>query len=91
MSKLRDANKKIEETVVGGYKKIEDAVVGSYKKVEDKFVDTFLKDDNETIEEAKERMMNNQKEIEEKNKEVIKTSLKSTADIQAEIHDKYGI
>ena len=41
MGKLKDVNKKIEETVVGGYKKVEDTVVGGYKKVEDKFVDKF--------------------------------------------------
>ena len=45
MSKLVDANKKIEK-----------AVVGSYKKVEDKFVDSFLREENETIEEAKKRI-----------------------------------
>lgn len=67
MSKFTEANKKIEDTVVGGYKKIEDAVVEGYQKiedtavkgyktVEDKFVDTFLKKDNETLEEAKERL-----------------------------------
>lgn len=67
MSKLTEANKKIEDAVVGGYKKIEDAVVEGYQKiedtavkgyktVEDKFVDTFLKKDNETLEEAKERL-----------------------------------
>ena len=39
MGKLKDANKKIEKTVVGGYKKVEDTVVNGYKKVEDKFVD----------------------------------------------------
>lgn len=91
MSKFTETNKKIEETVVGGYKKIEDTVVDSYKKIEDKFVDTFLKNDNETIEQAKERIINNQKEIEEKNKITIENSLKSTADIQAEIQDKYGV
>lgn len=32
MGKLKDANKKIEEGVVGGYKKIEDSVVSGYKK-----------------------------------------------------------
>ena len=70
MSKFMEANKKIEDTVVGGYKKIEDAVVEGYEKVEDttvkgyktledKFVDTFLKKDNETLEEAKERLKSN--------------------------------
>ena len=67
MSKFTEANKKIEEAVVGSYKKIEEAVVEGYQKiedtavkgyktVEDKFVDTFLKKDNETLEEAKERL-----------------------------------
>ena len=32
MGKLKDANKKIEEKVVGGYKKIEETVVGGYIK-----------------------------------------------------------
>lgn len=86
MSKIVDANKKIEEAVVGGYKKVEDTVVGGYKKVEDKFVDTFLKKDGETIEEAKERL---QHEQEEKNKEQPKYS-RTTEEIQAEIKEKYG-
>ena len=58
MGKLKDANKKIEETVVEGYKKVEETVVGGYKKVENKFVDKFLRNDDETIEEAKERIGN---------------------------------
>ena len=32
-SKLVEANKKIEEGVVGGFKKIEEGVVGGYKKM----------------------------------------------------------
>ncbi len=67
MLKLVNANKKIEEKVVGTYnavessvvetyKKVEDGVVGAYKKVEDKFVETFLAKDGETAEEAKNRM-----------------------------------
>ena len=55
MSKIVDANKKIE-----------DAVVGGYKKIEDKFVDTFLKKDGETIEEAKMRLQKEQEELKEK-------------------------
>ena len=35
MGKLKDVNKKIEETVVSGYNKVENTVVGAYKKVED--------------------------------------------------------
>ena len=71
MGKLKDVNKKIEETVVGGYKKVEDTVVEGYKKVEDtvvdgykkiedKFVDKFLRKDDETLEEAKERIKKEQ-------------------------------
>jgi len=63
MGKLKDVNKKIEDTVIGGYKKVEDTVVGGYKKVEDKFVDIFLRKDSETIEEAKERVKREQEEI----------------------------
>ncbi|MGN0603585.1 MAG: hypothetical protein ACI4I2_06375 [Oscillospiraceae bacterium] len=66
-SKLAEANKKIENAVVGGYKKIENGVVSGYKKIEDgvvggfekitdKFVDSFLTKDGETVEEAKERL-----------------------------------
>ena len=82
MSKLVDANKKIEEAVVGGY-----------KKVEDKFVDTFLKKDGETLEDAKIRIAKEQEEA----KTVQETTLKSmskysktTEEIQAEIQEKYG-
>jgi len=71
MGKLKETNKKIEETVVDGYKKIEDAVVGGYKKVEDKFVDKFLKKDGETIEEAKQRIKAEQEKMEKKNEELI--------------------
>lgn len=55
-SKLVEANKKIENAVVGGYKKIEDGVVDGFEKITDKFVDSFLTKDGETVEEAKERL-----------------------------------
>ena len=71
MGNLKDVNKKIEKTVVGGYKKVEDTVVGGYKKVEDKFVDKFLRKDGETIKEAKERIKNEQQELEKKNEKLI--------------------
>lgn len=75
-SKLVKANERIAEGVVGGYKKIEEGVVGGYKKIEegavdgfnkiaDKFVDNFLTKDGESIEEAKERLVKEQKEREE--------------------------
>ena len=53
---VTDGYKKIEEGVVSGYKKIEQGVVGGYTKLEDKFVDTFLTRENETVEEAKQRL-----------------------------------
>ena len=71
MSKIVEANKKIEKAVVGTYKNIEDSVVGGYKKVEDKFVDTFLKKDGETTEDARRRVAKEQKELGEKNKQLI--------------------
>ena len=73
MSKIVDANKKIE-----------DAVVGGYKKVEDKFVDTFLKKDGETTEEAKMRLQKEQKMREQEQHKYSKT----TEEIQAEIKEK---
>ena len=85
MSKIVDANKKIEDVVVGGYKKVEDSVVGAYEKVEDKFVNTFLKKDGETIEEAKDRVREEQKQLEEQNKARVDETLKKSK----EINDKY--
>ena len=85
MSKIVDANKKIENAVVGGYKKIEESVVSGYKKIEDKFVDTFLKKDGETIEEAKERIVEEQKQLDKKNKARIEETLKKSQ----YINDKY--
>ena len=64
-SKLVKANEKITEKVVGGYKKIEDTVVGGFKKMSDGFVDYFLTREGESIEDAKIRLANEQKEREE--------------------------
>ena len=72
-SKLVKANQKIADSVAGGYKKIERGVVGGYKKIEngavdgftkisDSFVDRFLTKDGESIEEAKARLTEEQKE-----------------------------
>ena len=85
MSKLVDANKKIENAVVSGYEKVEDSVVGGYKKIEDKFVDTFLKKDGETIEEAKVRVKEEQEQLEEQNRARVEETLKKSK----EINDKY--
>lgn len=73
MSKLIDANKKIEEKVVGtykvvesgvvgAYKKVESSVVNAYKKVEDKCVENLFAKDGETVEEAKSRLKSEQKQ-----------------------------
>lgn len=48
--------------------KIEDGVVGAYQKVENKFVDTFVAKEGETTEEAKERMLKKQNELDAKMK-----------------------
>ena len=85
MSKLVDANKKIENAVVGSYEKVEESVVGGYKKIEDKFVDTFLKKDGETIEEAKARVKKEQEQLEEQNRVRVEETLKKSK----EINDKY--
>lgn len=63
--------KKIETGVVDGYKKIEAAVVEGFEKVSDKCIDAFFTKEGESVEEAKERMKTNTKEIEAKNKELI--------------------
>jgi len=66
VAKLVKANEKIAEGVVSGYKKIEDGAVNGFNKMADKFVDTFLAKEGETVEEAKERMAAEQKEIEDR-------------------------
>lgn len=60
-SKIVKINDKIAKTVVSGYKSIEKGVVSGYKKIEDKFVDAYLTKDGETVEEAKERLKNQNK------------------------------
>lgn len=64
MTKLVEANKKIEKSVVSGYKKIEESAVGTFNKIADTFVDSYLKKDGESIEEAKERIERERKERE---------------------------
>ncbi len=61
-SKFVKVNQKIAEKVVGGYKKIEDGAVGGFTKISDSFVDQFLTKDRESIEEAKARLAEEQKE-----------------------------
>ena len=71
---------KIEKVVVNGYKKVEDTVVEGYKKVEDKFVDTFLKKDGETIETAKERVREEQKQLEDSTSRIIVTTIQKLSE-----------
>jgi len=98
-SKLVEANKKIEEAVVGGYKKIEDGVVGGYKKIEngvvggfnkmsDKFVDNYLTSDGESVEEAKKRLSADYKAREVKSKKEIEERNQQQQDIIKENKSK---
>ena len=64
-SKLVEVNEKIAEKVVSGYKKIEDGAVGGFNKMADKFVDNFLTKEGESVEEARERLNEEQKAREE--------------------------
>ena len=57
-SKIAKANQKIADAVVKGYKNVENAVVSGYTKIEDKFVNAYLTKDNETVQEAKQRLKN---------------------------------
>lgn len=61
--KIAQANQKLADKIVAGYKKIENTVVGGYTKIEDKFVDMYLTRDGESVQEAKERLKNQQKEL----------------------------
>ena len=56
--------------MVGGYKKIEEGAVNGFTKISDSFVDEFLTKDGESVQEAKARLKEEQREREEsKNKE----------------------
>jgi len=79
--KANQMHEKIETVVTDSYKKIEKSVVDGYKKIEDKFVDTFLKKDGESIEEAKFRVQEEQRKLEEQNKARVNNSLKKSCDI----------
>lgn len=68
-SKLVETNEKIAEGVVGGYKRIEEGAVGGFNKIADKFVDNFLIKEGESVEEAKERLSAEQKNVIEENKQ----------------------
>ena len=53
---VTEGYKRMEDGVVGGFKKIEESVVGGFNRVSDKFIDVLFTKENETVEEAKERM-----------------------------------
>ena len=55
-AKLVKANERIAEKVVDTYKTIEKTVVGGYARVENAFVERYLTKEDETIEEAKQRL-----------------------------------
>ncbi len=55
-SKIVKANEKIAEKVVGAFGRIENTVVGGYTKIEDAFVGRYLTKSGETIEQAKQRL-----------------------------------
>lgn len=95
MSKFAQVNEKIAEGVVIGYKKIEDGVVTGYKKIEDgavegfqkvtdKFVGGFFTKEGETVEEAKERLAKEQKDLVEEGK-------KKTEELAADARRKAGL
>lgn len=91
-SKIVAANEKIEKGVVSGYKKIEEGVVSGYKKIEngavegfqkmsDRFVDKFLSKEGESIEDAKNRLRKEQRELEQ----AAKTDMKKRQQEQQDI------
>ncbi len=55
-SKLVNANKKIADSVTGGFTKMSDTVTKGFGKVEDSFVDRYLTKDGESVDEAKKRL-----------------------------------
>lgn len=59
-SKIVKANEKIAEGVVAGYKKIEAGVVNGFTNINDKFVDQFLTHEGESVEDAKQRLQEEQ-------------------------------
>ncbi|MEG0593159.1 MAG: hypothetical protein RR512_07565 [Coprobacillus sp.] len=61
-SKIINMNKKIENIVVDGYQKIETKVLDNFTKLEDRFVDNYLTYDNESVEEAKKRLYDENKQ-----------------------------
>ncbi len=69
-SKLVKANEKIAEKVTTGYKKIEEGTVRGFTKISDTFIDQFLTREGESVEEAKCRLNEEQRQREENRKRV---------------------
>lgn len=98
-SKLVQANEKIAEGVVGGFNKIEEGVVGGFNKMADKFVDNYLTKEGETVEEAKERLAQEQKEREGSAQErrtavqtdVVKENMQKAQNAAADARRKAGL
>lgn len=76
-SKLVAANKKIAETVVGGYKKVEDA-----------FVDQYLTHEGETVEDAKNRLQEEQGKRQAEGKERYDHQMEQTMEHVKKAHEK---
>lgn len=68
MTNQHENHTKIGDKLFSANKKIEDTVVSTHNKIADKFVDSFLKRENETTEEARNRL----------EKEKIEREIKST-------------
>ena len=58
---VKNTHNKIAQRVVGGYQKIENGVVGTFTKISDKFVDAYLTQENESVEDAKKRLAEEQR------------------------------
>ena len=69
---------KIENAVVEGYKKIEDGVVGKFEDISDGFIEKNLMKEDETLEEAKERLAKENAERMDKQKEMIEKSIEAS-------------
>ena len=62
-SKIVEANEKIAEDVMTGFQKIQDGVVNEFSKIEDSFISRYLLREEESLDEAKERLKREEQEI----------------------------
>ena len=101
-SKLVEINEKIAEKVVGGYKKIEEGAVGGFNRIADNFVDNFLTKEGESVEEARERLVKEQKEREmtgasemrkyaQEQRNIVERSMKNAENASREARKKAGL